>query len=149
MEKATIWVDAPPEKVWELVCDPTRYGQWSLENLGGQWDAAPGPGATFKGRNKRGLARWATNCTVTEYEAPSRFTFVVRESGMRWGYLLEPRDGGTTLTEFAEVAHKAMLSSRIPVATKLAGWDRSKIRLANINATLAGIKKAAEAAAGK
>jgi uncharacterized protein YndB with AHSA1/START domain len=145
MEQATIWVAAAPEKVWRLVSDPTRYGEWSLENVGGQWKSAPGPGAKFKGRNKRGFARWATTCTVTEYQAPARFTFEVRESAMRWGYILEPRDGGTALTEFAEEIGRAMLPSRIAVRTGLAGRDRVAIRMANIDATLAAVKKAAEA----
>lgn len=145
MEKATIWVAAAPDKVWALISDPTRYGEWSLENVGGTWKSAPGPGATFKGRNKRGFARWATTCRVTEYQRPSRFTFEVKESAMRWGYQLQEHEGGTLLTEFAEVIGRAMLPSRIAVGTGLAGKDREKIRMENINATLAAVKEAAEA----
>jgi hypothetical protein len=145
MEKATIWVDAAPEKVWELISDPTRYGEWSLENQGGQWKSAPGPGAVFKGRNRRGFARWTTTCTVTEYEVPSRFVFEVKDSAMRWGYQLQASEGGTMLTEFAEVIGRPLLPSRIALGTGLAGKDRVKIRTENINATLAAVKKAAEA----
>ncbi|ACU72458.1 conserved hypothetical protein [Catenulispora acidiphila DSM 44928] len=147
MEQATIWVDAPPERVWKLISDPTRYGEWSLENQGGTWKSPPGPGAQFKGRNKRGLARWATTCTVTDYQAPSRFTFEVHESAMRWGYILEPRDGGTTVTEFAEQIGRPILSSRIALGSGVAGRDRVAIRMANIDATLAAVKKAAESRA--
>lgn len=65
------------------------------------------------------------------------------------GYRLVPHDGGTRVTEFAEVIGRPLLPSRIAIGTGLAGKDRAKIRLENINATLAAVKAAAEAGDGR
>lgn len=49
-------VSASPEKVWSLVTDLPRMGEWSPENLGGEWlDGATGAavGAKFRGNNKK------------------------------------------------------------------------------------------------
>ena len=49
MDRAERTVQAPPERVWELVSDITRAGEWSPEATGGRWrgDATgPAVGAT-------------------------------------------------------------------------------------------------------
>ena len=39
-----IFVDAPPQRVWELVTDIVLLGEWSPEYDGGEWlDSAAGP----------------------------------------------------------------------------------------------------------
>ena len=76
----SIQVDAPPEQVWALVSDVTRMGEWSPETVKGEWiDGASTPvvGARFKGRNKRGILRWSTKCTVVACEPGKEFSFVV------------------------------------------------------------------------
>ncbi|MEP6624365.1 MAG: SRPBCC family protein, partial [Acidimicrobiia bacterium] len=73
-------IAAPPEKVWSLVSDITRMGEWSPEARGGEWvKGASGPavGARFKGRNARGKRSWSTDCHVVECEPGSRFAFAV------------------------------------------------------------------------
>ena len=47
-------IAAPPDKVWAMVADVTRMGEWSPENDGGTWlgDATEAkPGAKFAGAN--------------------------------------------------------------------------------------------------
>ena len=54
---ATRDIAAPAEKVWILVTDLPRMGEWSPENAGGKWvKGATGPalGAVFKGTNRNG-----------------------------------------------------------------------------------------------
>lgn len=49
-------IAAAPERVWALVSDVTRTGEWSPENVGGTWlDGARGPAvrARFRGSNRR------------------------------------------------------------------------------------------------
>ena len=61
--EASVRVAAAPEKVYELVSDVTRMGEWSPETTSAEWiDGATGPavGARFKGRNRNGVARWST-----------------------------------------------------------------------------------------
>lgn len=103
MNEESVTINAPVERVWELVTDITKMGRFSPGNTGGKWlGGATGPavGAKFIGFNKRGFARWATRCTVTECEAPNRFAFQVTENNMQWGWRLEPAESGTRLTQW-------------------------------------------------
>lgn len=96
MDRAERTVQAPPERVWELVSDITRAGEWSPEATGAVAGDATGPavGARFTGGNRHGRIRWSTHCRVTECEPPHRFTFVVTESRTAWGWILEPAGDG-------------------------------------------------------
>ena len=54
-------VSASPERVYELVSDLPRMGEWSPENTGGKWvKGATGPavGALFEGTNRLGKKKW-------------------------------------------------------------------------------------------
>ncbi|WP_433172852.1 SRPBCC family protein [Actinoallomurus sp. CA-150999] len=144
MDEVTIWIDARPEAVWELVADITRYGEWSPENQGGRWSGDPGHGARFTGANRKGIMRWSTHCEVIEYDRPSRFAFEVNESRMRWGYRLEPQNGGTRVTEWNTPVGRPPLPIRIVEATGLLGRDRRQARLDGMRQTLQKIKDAAE-----
>ncbi|MFC7495379.1 MULTISPECIES: SRPBCC family protein [unclassified Nocardioides] len=99
---------AAPEKVWALVSDVTRIGEFSPETFEAQWiRGATGPavGAQFKGHVKRngvGPTYW-TLCTVTECEAERTFEFAVGTNTVavnNWGYRLDPENDGTRVTEY-------------------------------------------------
>lgn len=48
-------VSASPEKVWALITDLPRMGEWSPKNTGGEWiegASKAAVGAQFKGTNK-------------------------------------------------------------------------------------------------
>ena len=65
--RATIQIQAPPEKVYAMLSDVTRMGEWSPECVKAEWvEGATGPasGARFKGSNKKGILRWSTKPTV-------------------------------------------------------------------------------------
>lgn len=107
----TVHMSAPPEKVWELVSDVTRIGEFSPETFEAEWvDGASGPemGARFRGHVKRngvGPVYW-TNCKVTSCEPGRDFGFAVYAGGNRannWRYELEASDGGTDVTESYEL----------------------------------------------
>ena len=91
-------VAAPAERVWELVTDLPRMGEWSPENQGGEWIGdATGPrvGAKFRGKNEHRGRSWQTIATVVEADAPRTFTF--RITAMRlpiadWSFAIEPGD---------------------------------------------------------
>lgn len=60
-------VDAPPDAVWDVVCDVTKVGEWSNECVEAEWlDGATiaQPGARFRGRNRAGAFRWGRQCEV-------------------------------------------------------------------------------------
>jgi hypothetical protein len=92
-------IAAPAEKVWGLVADLPRMGEWSPENRGGKWvKGATGPalGAVFKGNNKNGIRRWSTTVTVTGCEPGRVFEFAVTSGPLEvanWRYEFEEAAG--------------------------------------------------------
>lgn len=101
----TIRVAAPPDRLYDMVSDVTRMGEWSPENTGGTWDDAQ-EGATvgswFTGRNKAGDFEWETRCEVVVAERGREFAFVVggeQDGWVRWGYRFTPVEGGTEVEE--------------------------------------------------
>jgi uncharacterized protein YndB with AHSA1/START domain len=108
--QAEVLVLAPPDRVYQLVSNVTRMGQWSPECYRCQWlDGARGPavGVRFKGYNRRRWLRWSTICTVTKAEPGRVLVFEARPRGgkvqSRWRYEFEPDQGGTILRESFEV----------------------------------------------
>jgi uncharacterized protein YndB with AHSA1/START domain len=144
----TVHMDAPPEVVWDLVSDVTRIGEFSPETFEAEWvDGSTGPemGAHFRGHVKRngvGPVYW-TSCKVTSCEPGREFGFAVYGAGTRannWKYVLEPRDGGTDVTESFELgSHPAMR-----VYWLLLGWARGKTNEKGMRQTLERIKAVVE-----
>jgi hypothetical protein len=101
---ATVWVRAAPTDAFAAVAELTRMSEWSPESLGGEWlDPTPrGVGSRFRGRNRGPQGEWETVLTVTEFESPHHFAFVVAspgQEGTTWSYTFEPAAGGTAVTE--------------------------------------------------
>lgn len=158
-------IDAPPERVWALISDVTRMGEWSPITYRCEWlDGASGPsvGARFKGYNRMPPAKWWTTCEVTESQPGKVFefrtvdgTFNIGSRGRemtRWRYTFEPEGSGTRVTESYEVSFIPALL-RIPetIGRKLGAARAIDRRRGKINRgmdeTLARIKAAAEAEA--
>jgi uncharacterized protein YndB with AHSA1/START domain len=106
-DSVTVHIDAPADKVWDLVTDITRIGEFSPETFEAEWiGGATGPaiGARFKGhvkRNGRGPTYWAV-CEVTDYQPKTEFGFTVIVGNRRvnnWRYELAQTDSGTDVTE--------------------------------------------------
>ncbi len=147
--QVTLHVDAPPERVWELVADLERMGEWSPECYRVQWlDGATSPakaGARFKGWNRFRWMRWSMNCTVTEAEPGKVLSWTTRRGQkelVRWTYRLEPADGGTDVTESFEVLHMP-LEAAIIEDYVMANRDHERERA--MHTTLERIKAAAVA----
>ena len=82
-------------------------GEWSPENVGGEWLDGSGPtvGGRFKGHNARGSRRWTTNVEVTAADPGQLFEFVVHLVWpltylATWGYRFEPRSDSTLVTQY-------------------------------------------------
>jgi len=146
--RETIQVNAPPEKVWALVSDVTRMGEWSPETVKAVWiDDATGPavGARFKGSNKRGIARWSTKCTVVAAEPGKEFSFVVgtRDNPLtRWSYKFAPAGGGTEVTESFEAVKYGFFSQLLVRPKKAVAALKDGVKK-----TLAKLKSVAEGSA--
>ena len=97
-------IAAPPERVWAMVTDLPRMGEWSPENQGGVWaGGATGPvvGARFKGKNRNGRRSWSTAVKVTVCDAPRSFSFALMALGKNWCdwvYDIEPTSQGCRVT---------------------------------------------------
>lgn len=141
-------VAASPQRVWELVSDLPRMGEFSPENAGGSWvGGATGPaaGAVFLGRNRRGRHRWSTRCTVTRCEPGRAFAFTVSSTGMpvaEWSYELEPSAQGCLVTETWTDRRGALITVAGRLVTGVA--DRSAFTADSIELTLARVKERAE-----
>jgi uncharacterized protein YndB with AHSA1/START domain len=102
---ATRDITAPTGKVWALVTDLPRMGEWSPENAGGKWvKGATGPalGSVFQGTNKNGIRRWTTNATIIACEPNKLFEFAVTTGPLAvatWRYEFEATDAGCRVTE--------------------------------------------------
>ncbi len=108
--EVSLHVDAPVEKVWALVSDVTRIGEFSPETFEAKWtkgSTGPEVGASFAGHVKRngvGPTYWSP-CIVTRCVENEVFEFAVGTEKVavnNWGYRMEPDvDGtGTTLHEY-------------------------------------------------
>jgi hypothetical protein len=145
---------ASADRIWDLVSDVTRIGEFSPETFEAQWlDGATGPraGARFRGhvrRNGRGPVYWTT-CTVTVAEPEREFAFSVAGLGgataNTWRYSLEPvladaGAGGIDVTESFELP--ATLVNRL--YWLLGGPARLRTNLDGMRATLERIKAVVE-----
>ena len=145
----TVHMDAPPDVVWDLVSDVTRIGEFSPETFEAEWvDGATGPevGARFRGHVKRngvGPIYW-TPCKVTASVPGKEFGFAVYAGGKpvnNWHYALEPKDGGTEVTESFRLASSGVMR----IYWTLLGWARGRTNEKGMRQTLERIKAVVEA----
>jgi hypothetical protein len=139
-------IAAPAEKVWAMVSDLPRMGEWSPENTGGTWeDGAGGPaiGATLTGRNKKGFRRWSTKATVVACEPGQVFEIAVttgKSPIASWRYEFEPIGDGCRVTESWE-DHRGLF---IKVTGRVLGDHGAEHAKTEMAATLANLAGAAE-----
>lgn len=148
--RASAIIGAPPERIWELVSDVTRTGEWSPENTGGVWlKGAAGPiaGARFRGTNCRGRARWATSCEVVAAVPGREFAFVTGTAAKPktlWRYILEPIGDGTRVTESFELVKPVGAVSRLVTRVTTGVRDRRADLEENVRTSLVNLKQIVE-----
>lgn len=162
--EAQAHIDAPPDRVWRLVSDVTRMGDWSPITYKCEWlDGATGPavGARFKGYNNMPPAKWWTICEVTESDPGKTFAFrtvqvskpfsigVGEREMTKWRYTFEPDGIGTRVRETYEVVFTPPLLAipdkvlrRVGVGKALDKRRDSTIK--GMDVTLENLKKVAE-----
>ena len=150
-----ILVDAPPSRVWPLVCDIDLPSRFSGEFLGGEWtDGSEGAavGARFKGRNKHEAAgEWETTSTVVACEQERAFAWEVGDPdnpSATWGFELEPQGEGTLLRQRARFgpgpSGLSAVIERMPDKEERIIERRLEEHRANMQRTVEGIKSLAE-----
>jgi uncharacterized protein YndB with AHSA1/START domain len=145
----SIDIEAPPERLYEMVSDLSRMGDWSPENQGGRWlGGATGAtkGARFKGRNRNGWHRWSTVAQVVTADPGREVAWESRALGLKvalWRYRFAPNGtGGTTVIESTEDRRGGFMKVLGRSASGVA--DRMAENKKNMRATLEHLKAAAE-----
>jgi uncharacterized protein YndB with AHSA1/START domain len=142
-------IHAPVDRVWAMVSDLSRMGEWSPENDGCTWGRGvdgPRPGATFTGSNSNGKKRWTTAGTVIDVEPGRLFTFRIKAVGFKvaeWRYRFEATATGCCVTE-TWIDQRGRLAKAL--GTPVSGVaDRAAHNRASMETTLERLKAAAEA----
>ncbi|MDQ1444726.1 MAG: hypothetical protein QOI20_1190 [Acidimicrobiaceae bacterium] len=146
----SVRVAAPASKVFTLVSDLSRMGDWSPECERVEWlDGAKGTavGARFKGHNRRGQRRWSTNGKVVALEDGREVAFDITSVAnlpvARWTYRVEAEgDDACTLTERWDDRRGSVMKVLGRLATGVK--DRDEHNTKGMEETLQRIKAAAE-----
>ncbi len=148
-----VLIDAPVERIWELVTDIGLPARFSSEFTGASWlDHGPRVGARFVGRNAHtALGKWQTTSYVSRFEPMRAFAWDVSDPdhpSASWWFELTPEPGGVRLRQGARIGPApsglTFAISAMPdkeeriIARRLAEFER------NLEATLEGIKRLAE-----
>lgn len=153
--EASTWIDADPDRVWDLVSDIQLMPTLSNELQRVEWlDGVGGPrlGARFLGHNEHdAFGRWSTTSYIVSFDQPREFAWAVGDPDFpaaSWRFRLTPRDGGTKLSYWVQIGPAR---SGLSVAIESMPDKEQKIvfvRLrefeAAIEKTLAAIRRLAE-----
>ena len=147
---ASVVIHADRERLWSMVSDVTRVGEWSAETDRAEWlDGATGPavGSRFKGYNRRGRSRWSTVCEVIEADPGRTFAFAVGGAAKPetiWRYRFERSDDGVQVTETFQLVKRLTFLSRLVTRLTIGVKDREADLEAGIRLTLGRLKQVAE-----
>lgn len=151
----TITIDRPAEELYDLVADVSNMGRWSPVATGGEYKAEDPK--WFIGRNAIGEFTWETHCEVVAAERGREWAFVNHgpdgsQALVRWGFLFEPAESGTKVTQTWKVLpeYEDMVRGGKPDAEDAeiyAAIDGMKgMALTGMPETLAALKAEAESA---
>jgi hypothetical protein len=140
---ASVDICATADRVYSIVSDVTRIPQWSPEVVRVQ-TLAPD---RFQAWNRRRLGRWKTAARIVEATPDRRFSFIVQALGAdwtRWTYSLEPRAGGTRLTQQFQMCVAMPMTVLAFERLALFVMDRRTDLQANMETSVHRIKALAE-----
>ena len=150
-DSVDVVIRATPERLYEMVSDLPRMGEWSPECVRCEWtngSSGPAEGATFIGHNRTGprkIIKWSRKGRVLAADPGREFAFATEEGGREgtvWRYRFEPVDDGTRVTESYEVL-------KIPVWARIMDVPTNRHRelIDGMRDTLEQLKARAEAPA--
>lgn len=145
--KASIHVDAPVERVWEVLTDFRNLADASPELITMRPLLSGGlrAGQQYLGINRRGWVFWPTTNVVVDLEPARTLAWDTPMSGARWIFELAEEDGGTRLTERRPVPKGLNPIGRLFAATLLGGGAGHADELEQaLGTTLAHLKTVAE-----
>ena len=151
-------VEAPPERVWELVSDINMPARFSNEFQSAEWIDSDGPreGASFIGRNERADVnrKWETTSYVVACDAPRVFAWNVNDRDQpsaQWRFELERIPGGTRLRQRLTIGPSLSATGRAmeenPDQAEQILANRREQHTGNMILNIQGIKRIAETGA--
>jgi hypothetical protein len=147
--EATIDVAADPNRVWSVVSDLQRMGEWSPQCRkmivrGG----SVGAGTTTININRKGLLVWPTTSKVLTFEPGRELRFRINENRSIWSFVLETTDTGTRIVQRREAPTGTSKVSQTLIKYILGGQENfDDDMVVGMNSTLARIKNEVEARA--
>jgi Polyketide cyclase / dehydrase and lipid transport len=146
----SVVIEAPAARLYGMVADMPRMGEWSPECQRVEWledSTGPAEGARFIGHNRGGpggLLKWSRRGTVLIADPGREFAFATEEGGKEgvvWRYSFEPVEGGTRVTESYDV-------QSIPVWARIVDVPTNRVRelREGLQHTLQQLKGVAESA---
>lgn len=143
-------IEAPVERVWAYVGDPTRTSLWSPVCHRVEWvdgSDGPGVGARFRGHNRLNGIRWNRVCQISAYEPGREIAYSTEYNGAestRWRYRLREVAGGTEVEESYQIVS---VPAWVRVMRALPGGRRKNTNDAkkNISGSLTRLKALVEA----
>jgi ligand-binding SRPBCC domain-containing protein len=152
----TTTVDAPLQRVWDVVSDVERMTEFSPELMKVEWlegASRAAPGARFAGTSSVDGFEWTRNCTITELDEPNVFAWDVfdgpdERAQSRWRFDLTTDGDRTVLTQ--RFAHVPDGRSTIRELAEAGDPDeviteRAEMLRTAIERTLEAIRQASEA----
>jgi uncharacterized protein YndB with AHSA1/START domain len=143
--RAEIDINAPVEKVWQLITDLNRMPEWSPQC---RMMKALGPvrqGTRTINLNRRNRTFWPTTSTITEMIPEKKLAFRVNANNTVWCYELEPTANGTRVIESRHAENGVKATSNFLVTTLFGGVPSFERELVDgMSTSLARIKAAAE-----
>jgi uncharacterized protein YndB with AHSA1/START domain len=140
-------IDAPVDKVWELITDTRRMPEWSPQCRKMKTLGPLRQGTRTLNVNRRKRLYWTTTSTITEVIPQRKFAFRVNTNNTIWSYELEPTATGTRVVESRHAENGVKPASNFLVNMLFGGVPSFEDELVDgMNASLARIKAAAESA---
>ncbi len=149
------WIEASPERVWELVSDIELMPRLSPELQSVEWrDGGTGPelGARFIGWSEHdALGRWQTTSHIVDFDPPRSFGWAVEDPDnptASWRFTVVPDAGGTLLRQWMQLGPArsglSLAIDRMPDEEQKIVFVRLREFETNMAGTVETIKKLAE-----
>lgn len=141
--EASTEIKATPEKVWAVVSDLQRMGEWSPQC---RKVIVRGGGPVTLGTktinvNKRGLLVWPTTAKVVRFEENKEIAYRITENGSIWSFTITPSENGVKLTERREAPNNTKKVSQVLINVAMGGEKPFDAELVDgMNQTLGKIK---------
>ncbi|MGB8405315.1 MAG: SRPBCC family protein [Mycobacterium sp.] len=153
--EVSTWIDASPQRVWELASDITVIAESSDELQRVEWAAGcdtPCVGARFTGYNQHpALGEWSTVCEIVEYEPQHAIAWAVGDAAhptATWGFRLAAEGNGSRLSQSAQMGPApsglSIAIAAMPEKEEKIVFNRLREFESGMVATLEHIKRKAE-----